>query len=176
MSERKAFLEKIHIKNFLSLRNVELPFKPLTVLVGPNASGKSNVFRALSLFMEMINAEKLPRNDIIQSSTWAGGANLFTFQLHTMVEEISTLYELEIKTETEDITINEELQVNGVKVISIQCGQGEVWDENGQNNTIYASTGKKISLGSAGDYGKKPVTNTFRTYAFPLDKGVRGVK
>ena len=39
MSEQKAFLEKIHIKNFLSLRNVTLPLKPLTVLVGPTASG-----------------------------------------------------------------------------------------------------------------------------------------
>ncbi len=57
MSERKAFLEKVHIKNFLSLRNVTLPFKPLTVLVGPNASGKSNFLRALSLFMEVISAE-----------------------------------------------------------------------------------------------------------------------
>ncbi|MDE0483335.1 MAG: AAA family ATPase [Candidatus Poribacteria bacterium] len=164
MSEGKAFLEKVHIKNFLSLRNVELPFKPLTVLVGPNASGKSNVFRALSLFMEMINAERLPRNDIIQSSIWAGGANHLTFQLHTIVEEISTLYELEIKTETEDITINEELHVNGVKVISIQNGQGEVWDENGKNNTSYTATVQKIAIGSAGDYGKKPVTSALTEY------------
>ncbi len=28
MSEQKAFLEKVHIKNFLSLRNVTLPLKP----------------------------------------------------------------------------------------------------------------------------------------------------
>lgn len=160
MSEQRAFLEKIHIKNFLSLRNVELPFKPLTVLVGPNGSGKSNVFRALSLFMEMINAEKMPRNDIIQSSIWAGGANHLTFQLHTKVIGISTLYELEIQTETEDITINEELLVNGMNVISIQCGQDEVWDENGKNNTTYTPTGKKSPLVSAGDYGEKSLTST----------------
>lgn len=164
MSEQKAFLEKVHIKNFLSLRNVTLPFKPLTVLVGPNASGKSNVFRALSLFMEMINAEKLPRSDIIQSSIWAGGANYLAFQLHTMVEEISTLYKLEIKTETEEISINEELLVKGMKVISIQCGQGEVWDENGKTKTPYTSKSGKISLGSAGDYGKKPITSTLTEF------------
>ena len=28
MSEQKAFLEKVHIKKFLSLRNVTLPLKP----------------------------------------------------------------------------------------------------------------------------------------------------
>ncbi|MCG8620752.1 MAG: ATP-binding protein, partial [Proteobacteria bacterium] len=47
MSEQKAFLEKVHIKNYRSLRNVTLPLKPLTVLVGPNASGKSNVLESL---------------------------------------------------------------------------------------------------------------------------------
>ena len=35
MSELDVFLEKVHIKNFLSLRDVELPLKPLTVIVGP---------------------------------------------------------------------------------------------------------------------------------------------
>ena len=49
MSKEKTFLEKVHIKNFLSLRNVELPLKPLTVLVGPNASGKSNILECLNL-------------------------------------------------------------------------------------------------------------------------------
>ena len=43
----KAFLKSIHIENFRSLRDVTLPLKPLTVLVGPNASGKSNALKAL---------------------------------------------------------------------------------------------------------------------------------
>ena len=60
MSERKAFLEKVHIKNYLSLRDVTLPFKPLTVIVGPNASGKSNSLFALHLLNRMIVSESLP--------------------------------------------------------------------------------------------------------------------
>ena len=164
MSEQKAFLEKVHIKNFLSLRNVELPFKPLTVLVGPNASGKSNVFRALSLFMEMINAEKLPRNDIIQSSIWAGGANHLTFELHVKVEKIPALYKLEIKLESGEISVNEELLVEGVKVIPIQGEQSIVWDENGKNTTQHVSKLKKIVLGSADDYAKKPITTSLTEF------------
>ena len=54
MSKEKVFLEKIHIKNFLSLRDVGLPLKPLTVLVGPNASGKSNILNALGLLNRMM--------------------------------------------------------------------------------------------------------------------------
>jgi len=37
----------VHIKNFRCLRDVTLELEPLTVLVGPNASGKSAILRAL---------------------------------------------------------------------------------------------------------------------------------
>ena len=164
MSEQKAFLEKVHIKNFLSLRNVELPLKPLTVLVGPNASGKSNILRAISLLMETINAEKLPRNDIIQSFLWAGGANHLTFELHVKVEEIPALYKLEIKLESGEISVNEELLVEGVKVIPIQGEQSIVWNENGKNTTQHVSKLKKIVLGSADGYAKKPITTSLAEF------------
>ncbi|MCS7365134.1 MAG: AAA family ATPase [archaeon GB-1867-035] len=42
-------ITSIHIKNFLSLKNVEMKLGKLNVLVGPNASGKSNIARALQL-------------------------------------------------------------------------------------------------------------------------------
>ena len=87
MSERKAFLEKVHIKNFLSLRNVELPLKPLTVLVGPNASGKSNVLSALDLLNTMTSVETPPPTKFVQDCLWAGKANNITFQLQAEVEK-----------------------------------------------------------------------------------------
>ena len=66
MSEVNAFLKEVHISNYLSLRDVVLPLKPLTVLVGPNASGKSNVLSALRLLNRMIRAEALPPVDLIR--------------------------------------------------------------------------------------------------------------
>ena len=81
MSERKAFLEKIHIKNFLSLRDVKLPFKPLTVLVGPNASGKSNSFAALYHLNSMINEEKSPFYGLTEDTFWEGELQKFSFNL-----------------------------------------------------------------------------------------------
>ena len=36
-------ISKIWAKNFRSIENLELELGPLTVLVGPNASGKSNI-------------------------------------------------------------------------------------------------------------------------------------
>lgn len=97
MSEVKAFLEKVYIKNFRSLRDVMLPLKPLTVLVGPNASGKSNLLSALSLLNKVMIAEKLPPVDIIRDSLWAGEGSHIAFQLHAKVREIPTVYQLQLK-------------------------------------------------------------------------------
>ena len=40
-------ISRIAIKNFRSLRDVELRPGPLTVLIGPNGAGKSNILDAL---------------------------------------------------------------------------------------------------------------------------------
>ncbi|RLF17343.1 MAG: hypothetical protein DRZ82_09885, partial [Thermoprotei archaeon] len=50
MTEKiRTKITKIHIKNFLSLKDVEIELNKLNVLIGPNASGKSNIIRALEL-------------------------------------------------------------------------------------------------------------------------------
>ena len=162
MSEVKAFLEKVHIKNFRSLRDVELQLKPLTVLVGPNASGKSNVLRALSLLNTMITREELPPVGGIQDSLWAGGANHIAFQVQAKVEKNRVVYQLELKAEVDKPFVSEKLLVGDVKVISIQNGEGTVWDENGKNRTNYKSD--KLALRSAGNYGDKPVTNALTEF------------
>lgn len=162
MSKEKVFLEKIHIQNFLSLHDIELPLKPLTVLVGPNASGKSNIWNALRLLNKMIKEEELPPVKFIRDNLWAGEANQITFQLQAKVEEIPALYELKLKADANNPFDAEELSVGSVKVISIQNGQGEVQDEDGKNRTPYKSN--KLALKSAGDYGNKPITSALTEF------------
>ena len=163
MSEQKAFLEKVHIKNYRSLRNVTLPLKPLTVLVGPNASGKSNTLRSLRLFNGMLMFETLPQKaDFLKGILWAGGADYITCELHAKVKEKPAQYKLEFKTKGENLSIDEELSVNSIKVISIQNGEGQVQDENGNNATKYTSD--KLALRSAGDYGHKPITSALTEF------------
>lgn len=41
-------IRKVHFKNFRCLRDVELTLEPLTVLVGPNSSGKTTVLEGLT--------------------------------------------------------------------------------------------------------------------------------
>ncbi len=162
MSEVQAFLDKVHIRNYLSLRDVELPLKPLTVLVGPNASGKSNVLNALSLLNRMMSLENPPSVELIRDFLWAGKANHITFQLRAKVEETPTVYELELKADVDNRFVAENLSVNDVKVISIQSGQGVVHDEDGKNETNYRSN--KLALKSAGDYGNKPITSALTEF------------
>lgn len=163
MFDRKASLKEIHIKNYRSLRNVTLPIKPLTVLVGPNASGKSNTLNALQLFNSILRIETPPTTfDFIQERVWAGGADRITCELHAKVKEKPVRYTLEFKSKDEKLTIDEELLVNKVKVISVQDGEGKVKDEDGKNITSYKSN--KLALRSAGDYGHKPVTSALTEF------------
>ncbi|MDE0426662.1 MAG: AAA family ATPase [Candidatus Poribacteria bacterium] len=162
MSEQKAFLEKIYIKNFLSLQDVELSLKPLTVLVGANASGKSNVLHALSLLRTMMTADNLPPVEFVKDRLWAGGASHITFQLHAAVETTLTTYQLEFTADPNNPFVSEQLSINDVKVIAIQSGQGVVRDEDSENETKYTSN--KLALQSAGAYGNKPITGALTEF------------
>jgi AAA15 family ATPase/GTPase len=42
-----AMLERFTVKNFKSFREATLSLRPLTVLIGANASGKTNLLEAL---------------------------------------------------------------------------------------------------------------------------------
>ena len=158
----RAPLKSIHIENFRSLRDVTLPLKHLTVLVGPNASGKSNALRALHVLKNLMIDEKLPSVSEIQSHLWVGNASHINFQLHAQVGRIPTVYGLELKANPDNPFASEELLVDDVKVISIQSGEGMVQDENGTSKTKYRSD--KLALRSAGNYGDKPVTNALMEF------------
>lgn len=45
-------IDKVHIKNFKCLRDLDLEFKKLTILMGPNNSGKSTVLQALAFLAQ----------------------------------------------------------------------------------------------------------------------------
>ena len=165
MTERKAFLEKIHIKNYLSLRDVTLPFKPLTVLVGPNASGKSNVLNALGLLNLLTSTENLSPTKFIQNCLWAGQVNNITFELQAEVESTLAAYKLELSANSDKPLVTEELLLKGdkdIQVISIENGEGMVQDEDGSIKTNYNSN--KPALQSAGDYGNKPITRALTEF------------
>ncbi len=54
-------LHALHCKNFRIFKDHRFEFKPLTILVGPNSSGKSTVVKALMLLQENLKLNKLGR-------------------------------------------------------------------------------------------------------------------
>ncbi len=52
-------ITRVRITGYKSLEDVEIKFRPLTVVFGPNASGKSNLFDALGLVARMVTQKTL---------------------------------------------------------------------------------------------------------------------
>lgn len=162
MTDLNRALKTVRIQNFLSLHDVELPLKPLTILVGPNASGKSNVLEALKLLRSMIVNENPPPEDFIERRLWAGGAKQMSFDVEASIDNKMACYRMQLQPKTDNTLLSESLSINGVEVISIKEGRGEVRDEDGENQISYKSS--KLALKSAGNYGHKPITNELSNF------------
>jgi predicted ATPase len=52
-------IRRIRVQGYKSLREVEVELQPLTVIIGPNAAGKSNLFDALGLLSRCVTSQTL---------------------------------------------------------------------------------------------------------------------
>ncbi|MDB9459734.1 AAA family ATPase [Dolichospermum circinale CS-545/17] len=103
-------LKKLILENWKSFRYAELPLDPLTVLIGTNASGKSNVVEALEFLQRIANGENIEAalaGDKTLSSIRGGvelaarkGKNEFTLKVLIGGEDEKTDYLYVIKTQT----------------------------------------------------------------------------
>ena len=130
-------LKKLILENWKSFRYAELPLDPLTVLIGTNASGKSNVVEALEFLQRIANGENIEAalaGDKTLSSIRGGvegvarkGENEFTLKVLIGGEDDEIDYLYNNKTQTLPI----------VKVINeyIYC-------QNLQDNGEYLTIGK----------------------------------
>lgn len=50
LGERRIKIKKVKIENFRSIKCIEFDFKDLTILIGENNTGKTNILNALNLF------------------------------------------------------------------------------------------------------------------------------
>ena len=157
MFEEEVFLNSVHIKNFRNLRDVELPLKPLTVIVGPNASGKSNILNALYLTQNIIDEGINPLYRSIQESFWSREADDFSFNLQTQVRDVDTEYELVVNRKFSQHLYSERLVVDNRSVISISDCKGTVESETDNSKTEYYNSDEP-ALKSAGSYGNRPIS------------------
>jgi predicted ATPase len=72
-------INTLAIGNYRSLRNLVIPFGSLNVITGDNASGKSNLYKALRLLSETAQGgviNSLAREGGLNSTFWAGPENI----------------------------------------------------------------------------------------------------
>lgn len=67
-------ITRLQVRNFKSLRNVDISFGPLNVLVGPNMSGKSNIFDVL-LFLYQVFFPEAGSQGVGYALAQRGGVN-----------------------------------------------------------------------------------------------------
>src|SRR6186713_230688 len=72
-------IKKLHIRNFKSSVDFELEdLKPFCAFVGPNASGKSNIFEALEFTNYVVLNSKFNRSNKV-SLSYFGGATILSY-------------------------------------------------------------------------------------------------
>ena len=156
------------IKNFKSLGDVDLNFRDLTILVGPNASGKSNCLEALRFLSKLLKEPELPSLKYMDSILRVGEKEIF-YELTIEDDEDNNdkiEYSLVLSISENNTLINREyLLVNKIEVINIIDGKGKVNDENGENSLPYEfSEGDGPTLADVGKYGNKPITKKLASY------------
>ena len=67
-------IRRLHVRNFKSLRDLDLPLGPLNVLVGPNMAGKSNILDVFVFLYEVLFPEAGTQG-IAYAFAQRGGAN-----------------------------------------------------------------------------------------------------
>ena len=88
--EGKRFIRAIRLDSILSYGpgTPEFPLEPLNVLIGPNASGKSNLIEALSLLAAAPRDLQAPiiEGGGVRDWPWKGGSNIATATVDVTVE------------------------------------------------------------------------------------------
>ena len=154
------------IKNFKSLGDVDLNFRDLTILVGANASGKSNSLAALGFLNELLMNQTLPPVERMDRILRVGQKELF-YQINIEDDDNNKAeYIIAVSISENNTFLDKEyLLVNGVEVINIINGQGIVKDENDENPQTYQSSeGDGLTLADVGKYGHKPFTKKLASY------------
>ena len=143
MGERNAWVEELNVENFLSLENVNIKLGKLTVLVGLNASGKSNVVKALTLL------NRLKKDSVIDICR----SNFKMEKLEQLFHTLESNLKLGVHMKAGNKKLSYEILIDsGGRIVKeiIMLGTNDLLtrDENGK--VVYLTDQETKSVGSVG--------------------------
>ena len=110
-------LKRIKIHGYKSLENLELKLQPLSVLVGPNASGKSNFLDALQLLSRMATCQTL--EDAFDPPYRGNPLESFTFGedgIKSLLDKESVSFSIEVDIElSKDVIDSVNLHIQKIR-------------------------------------------------------------
>jgi len=136
-------LTRFRIKSFKSIKEQEVRLPKLTVLIGPNSSGKSNFIEALQCLSRLVTGKTIydafqepTRGDILEYFAFPGGG------LEELLKEDKAIFELEADIKSKKDAVNNPDYIYRVQIGVIpQSGRLFVQDEYLQH---YTHQGKKV--------------------------------
>jgi predicted ATPase len=169
-------LTKLRVKNYKSLEDVTIPLRPLTVFVGPNNAGKSNILDCLLFLQELLELgpPSVSSRGGFRYLVWGGDLKrqieieLEAGILDSLGKEHKVTYRVEIAGGPEFYSISRELcsahldgEERKLLEFPIEKGQVEVWDENRKKTTSWSSSevGRRLCLSHRQDSTSYPTLN-----------------
>jgi len=134
-------LEKVEIQNFKSLRNTKFELKNFNVLVGPNASGKTNIVELFNLLQNILNPE------VINPFAGYGGYRNVVWQHN---EELFVNLNLKFNNFSFELSFT---GIGGEMNILSEKFSGYGWEAQLRGNKLYAKYGDLYSVEI--DFGKE---------------------
>jgi predicted ATPase len=167
-------LKELRVRNYKSLEDVAIPLRPLTVFVGPNNAGKSNILDCLLFLRELLElgAPSVHSRGGFRYLVWGGDLKRqIKFELDAYILDVSSRehsinYRIEIaggpghyviSKETCSVRINSEER----KLLEFPVEQGRigVWDESAERIVYWGSSeaGRQLCLSNCKDSARYPI-------------------
>lgn len=134
-------LQRLHARRYRSLRDVELDFSAINVLIGANASGKSNILDALRLL-----AQGVREKNFEEPVRWRGGLNHLAWkgeQAQRVVLESSFHDEGQVLVWTVELEAQQGALVVNERLVEDRDGRVLLETRNGVGRWRTRSTGSE---------------------------------
>jgi len=127
-------IRRLQIKNFMSLKDVSVDLGPLNVFVGPNASGKSAIFKGLVTLAKLVNGVpvrgakgefNIEAGVTLDDMVWGGNSGLpITFRVWFDEDGQDPGYTLELGKGAEGWSVTREEIRSGATLIEVDSDHG----------------------------------------------------